>query len=608
MANDISARFNEICPGNALDPNHFSIISGLFREAVAGQGQRLDLSHDASDHETTSPRSGVEREMLISEQGFLTAVSETIAPDHPQNDKSASPVHNLQHHQDSRLLVAGIAKLPPYREAVSLTDVFFTYLESNWYYFDEGWFRGLLVQVYREEPLAPQIHCTTLCLVFLVLALGESFLHVNQSSPADLRQQDLALDELPGIHFYQVAMELMPSVLSTTTVESVQCCLLKALYTLPTQNSSYFYTYSGLALRLAVSLSLHLNTTDNKVTPESREVSTRVFWTAYCIERRSSVVMGFPTMLQMKDITAPLPQKRPDLDKLRPQKVDRLIAFTKLTLVLNKVTDASPVDENSDKFSWACSTLEGWKQSLPAHLVALDTLSLRATAHLDIMYQIIWIYIGRAALLRLVRKRLRQSDGGGKSDLSTTEKLADKCVNAAHSIIEWIDLLSSHNKLAKFSWTDFHSCSSAIIVILLNEVLRTRDLSSSTIDHGIDALRFMASGSRLARDGLHLVERLRASVRKHKASGQNGPTLVARNDNAAAEVPGISLTQDTGAEYTPSDFSNFDPALFSDLEPSLLQYSSQDLSLFGFDGFFPTDEADGSLWSWDDPMNPALPW
>lgn len=56
--------------------------------------------------------------------------------------------------------------------------------------------------------------------------------------------------------------------------------------------------------------------------------------------RRSSVVMGFPTMLQMKDITAPLPQKRPDLDKLRPQKVDRLIAFTKLTLVLNKVTDA----------------------------------------------------------------------------------------------------------------------------------------------------------------------------------------------------------------------------------------------------------------------------
>ena len=45
-------------------------------------------------------------------------------------------------------------------------------------------------------------------------------------------------------------------------------------------------------------------------------------------------------MLQMRDITVPLPQRRPDLDKFHPQKVDRLIAFTKLTLVMNKVTEA----------------------------------------------------------------------------------------------------------------------------------------------------------------------------------------------------------------------------------------------------------------------------
>lgn len=51
-------------------------------------------------------------------------------------------------------------------------------------------------------------------------------------------------------------------------------------------------------------------------------------------------------MLQMRDITAPLPHKRSDLDKLRPQKVDRLIAFTKLTLAMNKVVEARCVQRS----------------------------------------------------------------------------------------------------------------------------------------------------------------------------------------------------------------------------------------------------------------------
>ncbi len=342
-------------------------------------------------------------------------------------------------------------------------------------------------------------------------------------------------------------------------------------------------------------------------------------------------------MLQMKDITVPLPQRRPDLDNLHPQKVDRLIAFTKLTLAMNKVTEArlargpiqgfrafmfantmySPVDETPDKFSHACSILEDWKQSLPVHLVALDNVSLRAAAHLDIMYQMIWIYIGRAALLRLVRERLRQTDGARNSNLTTnsaTQNLAERCTNAAYTIIEWIDLLSSHNRLAKFSYTDFHSCTSAIIVLLLNEVLHARNLYSPSIDHGIDALRFMASGGQLAKDALHLVERLHASIHKsyghneRKTSGtsaQDDSTLKAHHSDTA-EVPYLSA-QDA-AEYNASDFAIFDSTLFSDLEPSLLQYSSQDLSLFGFEGFFPTVEADGSLWSWEDEVNPALPW
>lgn len=291
-----------------------------------------------------------------------------------------------------------------------------------------------------------------------------------------------------------------------------------------------------------------------------------------------------------------------------------------LSWLLIKSSMSSPIDEKPDKFSRACSALEDWKQSLPAHLVALDPVSLRATAHLDIMYQMIWIYIGRAALLRLVRQRLHHRPEGSRqkphlTPNAATQELAERCTRAAHAVIEWIDLLSHHNRLAKFSYTDFHSCSSAIIVLLLNEVLRaSRDLHSSSIEHGINALRFMASGGQLAKDALHLVERLRTSVGKSNGydntrdpSAQDDSTLMAPHQNAAEHVLPSFSTPDAVTGYDASDFAKFDPALFSDLEPSLLQYSSQDLSLFGFDGFYPTAEADGSLWSWEDVANAELP-
>lgn len=194
------------------------------------------------------------------------------------------PFNILEYYGDSTRLNALAAKLPPFREAESLTNVFFTYLESNWYYFDESWFRDLLAQVYQERSPAQQFQCTTICLVFLVLALGDSFKHVNQSPPVE-SHPDPALEEVPGRRFYQLAIGLMPSVLAANTVESVQCCLLAALYVLPIQNTSLHYTYLGLALRLAVSLSLHLGGTDDQITPGNREIRNRVFWTAYCLER-----------------------------------------------------------------------------------------------------------------------------------------------------------------------------------------------------------------------------------------------------------------------------------------------------------------------------------
>ncbi|OAP56377.1 hypothetical protein AYL99_09556 [Fonsecaea erecta] len=583
-------------PGHGLEPYHFSTLSELFRQAVTQAMQHPHIEDDMSEVE--SARSGLNGKPVDDDARFLAAVSEAISPEdvshystQPQFDEAPSRVRVSKFDDDPTLLCGALAKLPPYQESKLLTDIFFKYLESNWYYFDERWFRDLLVQIYQATPPKPQLRCTTVCLVFLVLALGGSFAHLDQSATASLVDHDHASEELPGSEFYSVANGLIPGVLAAISVESVQCCVLMGLYTLPMESGAHHYTYIGLAMRLSISLSLHLNKMDGQVTPQAREIRTRVFWTT-----RMSVMMGLPTMLQARDITAPLPKWTPDLDELHPQKIDRLIAFTKLTMALNKVTDASPVDETPGKFALACSTLEEWKRSLPVHLVTQDDTTLRVTAHLDIMYQMIWIYIGRGASLRLARERIRQLDGVSDPKLPmipVSQKLSERCTDAACTIVEWIDLLRSRKRLAKFSHTDFHSCSSAIIALLLNEMRDPHMRYRSAIERGIEALRFMASGSQLAKDALRLVEGLHAGIQKSK--GHNECTSHRQDESAAQDLyhqvaQSESLVANDTVEYAPADFATLDSMIFSDLEPSLLQYPDSDLALFGFHGFYSTFE------------------
>lgn len=157
-----------------------------------------------------------------------------------------------------------------------LVAIFFRYLESNWYYFDERRFRDMLGKLHHEEALTTPIGHSQICLLLLVLALGSSFAHLHRqiSSPG-----------VPGLEYYKAAMTLMPAVVAQGALESVQCCLLAALYALPTQKSIHHYTYLGLALRLAIGLSLHRNARDSDIVAQDREIRTRVFWTTYCIER-----------------------------------------------------------------------------------------------------------------------------------------------------------------------------------------------------------------------------------------------------------------------------------------------------------------------------------
>ncbi|KAJ6162170.1 C6 transcription factor [Penicillium canescens] len=624
VAMDVSRSFHERFPGINLDSEQFSIVSKLFQEAVQMNEQDLVPEIDIPGGKSSTslqrisrPRANMESQPIdpsatvvvdstpsASHASFLAAISDTIPPVHTRSEDSPVNLSSLAQEEDAFVPVTILNQLPPYEDAQVLVDVFFTFLESNWYYFDENWFRNLLTEMYMNKASAPlRKQCTTICLVFLVLALGSTFEHIFR--PADLLFRDRGI---PGSTFFVQAIKLIPRVIAANSVESVICCLLTSLYLLGTEDISHHHTYLGLALNLATGLSLHRMGMENDETAQAHEMKVRLFWTIYSIERQTSVIIGLPTMLQLKDITVSLPQKRQDLDKDGSQRVDRLVAFTKLTMVMDEIINAGRIEQSSTTYDWAWCKLESWKQSVQAHLLFTQESSFRANAHLDIMYNMIWVNIGRGATLRLVRRRLYPVVADSRSSecdemYLRSQKLAERCTESATIVIDWIEQLHSRNLLARFSFTDFHTCSSAVIVLLLNALLRTPCHQLLPISRGIEALRFMANGSTLAMNALRLVERLQEWV--YKTTGVIGRDSIldqqlsslqppgqnfSQSDtlNLARDMPYVTAANDTACDDAAPDIAPLDLTLFADLEPSLLEYSEQYLTLFGFDGFGST--------------------
>jgi hypothetical protein len=177
-----------------------------------------------------------------------------------------------------------LTQLPVREEAESLVTVFFTFLESNWYYFDERWLRDLLDGLYDEKAHAQeQQEGATVCLIFLVLALASSFRHLTK--PVGSLPSRVNTPEAPGREYFVQVRKLIPAAIAANSVESVICCLLTALYVLPTEDLSHHHTYLGLALNIAVGLSLHRKGIDTKMPPRVWETTNRLFWTVYCLER-----------------------------------------------------------------------------------------------------------------------------------------------------------------------------------------------------------------------------------------------------------------------------------------------------------------------------------
>lgn len=238
--------------------------------------------------------------------------------------------------------------------------------------------------------------------------------------------------------------------------------------------------------------------------------------------------------------------------------------------------------------------LEMWNTNLPTELRSQDCEFARANIHLQIMYNMIWVDLGRRSLLSTVKQALSPAVARYTSrsidNSKQQSRLAALCVSSAQAVLELIQSLRHLDMLASFSHTDFNACSSAVVLMLLDSALHHRsDYSSTLIQYGIETMEILASGNDYARKGVRLVKRF------HKMLGKLAPDKVALPQRAADSIPQhrrSSLARRTG----PLDYVEH-ASQSSDLEA--LQVDDFDFQYVGIDFSDGTSGLTPDSWTMD---------
>ncbi|KAL3460878.1 hypothetical protein BJX64DRAFT_289816 [Aspergillus heterothallicus] len=371
-------------------------------------------------------------------------------------------------------------------------------------------------------------------------------------------------------------------------------------------------------MRVAIGLGLHRNEHKPGPSESQLEYQHRIFWTLYCTERRLGITLGYPEIIQEKEIKCPLPRFCRDLDSNDHLQYKRLIA---------------------DKHSWsdylhdARSAILSWWEDIPLEIRSLDGVRLRANAHLHMYYHQVWTNVGRECLVHLVRERLRN-----KSSLSheasddqnpAVEILTRHCVESASEMINILNILRTHKQLSHFSFTDFHSCVLATIILLLGSILHPSTAILHQVQAAMNTLRFMGSGNENAQTGVHLVESFLiivnsslSSLCTRQSSGRLSDGEAGKNDGGKQQYqhqdPSI-LLRTTQAQFSTQTSSPFvqsvpnpsatdvsghiqesyhglsptspDTSLYDRFLTAVTECSSEDLRFLGISGLFDGDSA-----------------
>ncbi|KAI9374014.1 fungal-specific transcription factor domain-containing protein [Aspergillus egyptiacus] len=132
-------------------------------------------------------------------------------------------------------------------------------------------------------------------------------LYLTYAIGATTMQLSEKYDYVPPERFYITALQQVPAMCETRSVENVEAMTLLVVYHLRSASSQGVWYMVGLAMRTAIDLGLHRKANEINLDPITAQMRRRLFWTVYYLERVVSVSLGRPFSIADRHIDLPLP-------------------------------------------------------------------------------------------------------------------------------------------------------------------------------------------------------------------------------------------------------------------------------------------------------------
>ncbi|KAI9930804.1 hypothetical protein MW887_011562 [Aspergillus wentii] len=479
----------------------------------------------------------------------------------------------------SSCISSAMMYFPPRNIAEFLTDTFLEFAQTNYYYFDETTFRQKLEYYYtNKQPLT--IHdAGWVCTLLMTLAVGTQFAYMQTKPAHGTPVSENIPDDHVGLELYRFSCRLIPDLITIASVETVQAFLLLGIYTLPIDTSGLAYTYYGLAIKMAVQNGMHRRFYRRNADITTVELRNRLWWSAYSLECRISILHGRPVSVSSAETDADMPV---DIPSITSSRVSNLPNFTAVIFLTSRLSEACntikslrrcPRNHQSgylDKLTTIRSRLRAWWSSLPSRTHCRDLNPdgplFRCNVHLELNYTTATIYMGRPFIFS--HQSGEESPSSTRSDPMTDLRVDS--LNAAIRAIELCQLLQNSGGLARVSYTEFNACRAALLALIAHGLNEATDAISTSLTQGMSLIRQMCVGLESARSEVAVIEALERARQRLNSRSQTENTVTEASgydqfrqwarlwqSEPVTSTPDLELQTDTTVPSFDGFFSSF---------------------------------------------------
>ncbi|KAE8154896.1 fungal-specific transcription factor domain-containing protein [Aspergillus avenaceus] len=349
-----------------------------------------------------------------------------------------------------RSVTRGLPQLPPVEFAKRLFWVQYAYIGTIFSLIQPLDFEERLQLVYNQLPdLSDRESCLVYCQVLLVIAFGLMY-SVNQWSGDD---------GPPGFKYFKHALRFLPDIHEEGSIFFVEVLCYIAYYMQNLNRRDAAFLYIGLALRMAISLGLHQEVTDQAISENDRNRRRRAWWSVYSLDRLLSVKSGNPITIQDEDIgtTWPIPTDSSAV----PWPSVVLTHYTQLSRILGRIGEEIYRKKPRSGTNLLASVqsitdnLAEWLRQVPDRLrinySTLDTHINRESVSIFLHFYSCVNMTARPLVFYVIQRRLDAEARGSatedwKDGLSqNTVAVIDSCIAAARATTVIMDAAAKHN-------------------------------------------------------------------------------------------------------------------------------------------------------------------